>query len=79
MGNAKQEIGTRLREIRTKNGLTQAQLADLVSVSRQTINYIEMGTYCPSTKLALQLATALRVQVEEMFFLSENGNSSNHK
>ena len=44
----------------------------MVSVSRQTINYIENGTYCPSTKLALQLARTLDTTVEELFYLKEN-------
>lgn len=74
MGNSKPEIGTRLRDVRTNAGLTQAQLADLVSVSRQTINYIETGTYCPTTKLALQLAALLKTTVENLFYLPENGN-----
>jgi putative transcriptional regulator len=62
-------IGTRLREARTEQGMTQAQLAELVEVSRQTINYIENGTFCPSTYLALRLAQVLRVAVDELFFL----------
>ena len=62
-------IGTKLREVRTAQGLTQAQLAELVEVSRQTINYIETGTFCPSTMLALRLAKELRVAVEDLFFL----------
>ena len=64
-----QEIGSNLRDIRQSRTLTQAQLAELVGVSRQTVNYIEQGTYCPSTKLALQLARALDVAVEDLFYL----------
>jgi putative transcriptional regulator len=63
------EIGSNLRDVRQERALTQAQLAELVGVSRQTINYIEQGTYCPSTKLALELAGALDVTVEDLFFL----------
>ena len=62
-------IGTRLRDIRTKAGWTQAELADRIEVSRQTVNYIENGTFCPSTFLALRLARELRVSVEELFYL----------
>ena len=65
------KIGSRLRDVRTAQGLTQAQLAELVEVSRQTINYIETGTFCPSTLLALRLARELRVTVEDLFFLNE--------
>jgi putative transcriptional regulator len=66
------EIGSRLKDVRTGRSLTQAQLAELVRVSRQTINYIENGTYCPSTKLALQLAQVLAVKVEDLFYLKEH-------
>lgn len=64
-----EQIGSNLRDVRQARSLTQAQLAELVGVSRQTINYIEQGTYCPSTKLALQLAQELDVAVEDLFFL----------
>lgn len=64
-------IGSRLRKIRTAAGLTQAQLAEQVDVSRQTINYVENGTYCPSTYLALRIARALGVPVEDVFFLKD--------
>ncbi len=62
-------IGTRLRAIRSKAGWTQAELADRIEVSRQTVNYIENGTFCPSTYLALRLAREFGVSVEELFYL----------
>jgi len=64
-------IGNRLREIRNAAGLTQADVADMIGVSRQTVNYIENGTFCPSTYLALRLARELKVSVEELFHLKE--------
>jgi putative transcriptional regulator len=64
-------IISHLREMRLQQGLTQAQLAELVEVSRQTINYIETGTFCPSAYLALRLARVLRVAVEELFQLKD--------
>jgi putative transcriptional regulator len=64
-------IVSRLREIRTDSGLTQAQLAERVEVSRQTINYVENGVYCPSTYLALRLARELGVEVEDIFSLTD--------
>jgi putative transcriptional regulator len=70
-----QEIGSNLRDVRQSRSLTQAQLAELVGVSRQTINYIEQGTYCPSTRLALQLAMALEVSVEDLFYLTNHVSS----
>lgn len=73
-----QEIGSHLRDVRQGRSLTQARLAELVGVSRQTINYIEQGTYCPSTRLALQLAGVLGVAVEDLFYLT-NGLASTSK
>ncbi len=63
------EIGTRLREARTAAGLTQAQLAEMIGVSRKTINTVENGVFVPSTTLALKLARALKTTVEDLFFL----------
>lgn len=61
---------THLRRLRFERGeLSQAQLADQVAVSRQTIIAIERGDYNPSVKLALQLAKALKVPVETLFEL----------
>jgi len=58
-----------LREHRARARLTQAELADLVRVSRKTINTVENGVYIPSTVLALRLAHALGVPVETLFRL----------
>ena len=58
-----------LKEIRTKKKLSQQELADLVGVSRNTISSLETGQYEPSTKLALVLATALDVKIEDLFYL----------
>lgn len=54
---------------RTRCGFTQQQLADLLGVSRQTINSIETNRYIPSTVLALKLAKYLQKNVEELFEL----------
>jgi putative transcriptional regulator len=51
--------------------MTQAQLAEQIGVSRQTINAVEAGKYVPSTVLALKMAVVLRAQVEELFTLEE--------
>ena len=58
-----------LLTIRGERGLTQAGLAELVGVSRKTINTVENGIFIPSTLLALKLARALGRPVEELFFL----------
>ncbi|MPV36123.1 helix-turn-helix transcriptional regulator [Georgenia subflava] len=47
--------------------LTQAELADVAQVSRQTIIAIEQGDYAPSVFLALRIARALEATVEELF------------
>ena len=63
---------TNIRRFRFERGeLTQQQLADRVSVSRQTIVAIERGDYSPSVKLALLLASTLKATVEELFELEE--------
>lgn len=64
------ELLNQLKEYRTERGLTQAGLAELVRVSRKTINTIENGVFIPSTKLSLRLAKALGCQVEDLFQLT---------
>lgn len=56
-----------LKIYRAKHDLTQAELADRVGVSRQTITAIETGKYDPSLELALKLARCFGCQVEELF------------
>ena len=58
-----------LLRVRTERGLTQAGLAELVGVSRKTINTVENGIFIPSTLLALKLARALGRPVEDLFSL----------
>ncbi len=58
---------------RAKKNMTQQDLAELVQVSRQTINSIEAGKYVPSTVLALKIARIFGVALEEVFEL-ENGD-----
>jgi putative transcriptional regulator len=67
---------TTIRRFRFERGeLSQQRLADLVSVSRQTIVSIERGDYSPSVKLALLLAKALDTTVEELFVLEEKDHA----
>lgn len=63
------ELGNRLKAHRIQAGLTQAELAALVGVSRKTINTVENEVFTPSTTLALRLARALGAPVETLFFL----------
>lgn len=62
-----------IRVQRAIYNMTQAELADKIGVSRQTINTIEAGKYVPSTVLALKLAKLFRATVEEIFLL-ESGD-----
>ena len=56
-------------EERTKHGMTQEALAQAVDVSRQTIIAIEKGKYTPSVALALRIAHAFGVRVEDLFHI----------
>lgn len=64
------DLGVRLKEARTAAGLTQAELAERIGVSRKTINTVENGVFVPSTVLALKLAAALKKKVEDLFYLA---------
>lgn len=54
---------------RARKNITQAELAKLALVSRQTINAMELGKYVPSTVLALRLAKIFEVEVGKLFQL----------
>lgn len=62
-----------IRELRTGRGLSQAELANAMQVSRQTINAIETERYTPSLPLAFELARYFGKTIEEVFHL--NGDS----
>lgn len=61
-------LKNRLKEARTEKGLSQAGLAELVGVSRNTISSIETGQFNPTAKLALVLCIALDMKFEELFY-----------
>jgi putative transcriptional regulator len=56
-----------IRALRTERGLSQAELATALDVSRQTINAIETERYTPSLPLAMALARYFDASVEEVF------------
>lgn len=60
-----------LRVERAIKNITQGELAELIGVSRQTINTIESNRYVPSTVLALKIARVFGKPVEEIFILEE--------
>ena len=57
-----------LKEVRSEKNLSQAQLADMVGVSRNTISSIETGQFNPTAKLALILCVALDKSFEDLFY-----------
>lgn len=61
-----------LKVLRAMAEISQADLAEKISVSRQTINAMEKGKYVPSTVLALKLAAFFKKPVEEIFSLEES-------
>jgi putative molybdopterin biosynthesis protein len=65
------EIENHLGTLRQKRGISAAQLAQSVGVTRQTIYAMEAGSYVPNTAVALRLAQALEVKVEELFSLPQ--------
>jgi putative transcriptional regulator len=62
-----EHLRTTMKVQRARRDLTQAGLAELAGTTRKSINAIEMGHMVPSTILALKLAHALGVTVEELF------------
>ena len=64
-------MNNKIKVERAVNNLTQEQLADLVSVTRQTINAIELKKFVPSTVLALKICKIFNKRVDEVFILEE--------
>ena len=62
-------VGNQVEAVRTKAGLSRQALADEVGVHYQTIGYIERGEYSPSLVLAIRIAEALRMRVEDLFWI----------
>ena len=61
-------LKNRIKEVRMEKGLSQAGLAEMVGVSRNTISSIETGQYSPTAKLALILSLALEKKFEDLFY-----------
>jgi putative transcriptional regulator len=67
-------ITNSIRALRFAHGqMTQAQLADRVGVTRQTIIAIEQGRYSPSLEMAFQIAQVFNVPLEDVFQYPDNG------
>lgn len=56
-----------LRELRAHHGWSQAELAEKLNVSRQTVNALETGRYDPSLPLAFAIAKLFKLRIEEIF------------
>ena len=66
-----ERLANRIKELRSDQGLTQAELAERCQVTRKTVNTVENGVFVPSALLALRLARALNVPVEQLFWLDD--------
>ncbi len=69
-------LSNRIRELRARNNLTQAELAEKVHVTRQTILAIEKGDCVPSLELGLKIAQAFLQTVEYVFSLDKKAGGS---
>jgi putative transcriptional regulator len=65
-------VRTRMKELRARDGLRQADLARMVGVRRETISFVENGEYNPSLLLAIKIARAFETTVEEVFKFDED-------
>ena len=70
-------VANRIEQARDARGLSRGELADLVGVHYQTMGYLERGEYNPSLELALKIARALEVPVQEIFWLEDQVSSRN--
>ena len=66
-----EQLANRIKELRSDQGLTQAELAERCQVTRKTVNTVENGVFVPSALLALKLARALDVPVEQLCWLDD--------
>jgi putative transcriptional regulator len=64
-----ERLANRLKERRSELGLTQAELAEKVRVTRKTVNTVENGVFTPSAILAIKLAQVLGLSVEQLFWV----------
>ncbi len=61
------KLKNHIKQHRARMNYTQKDLAELTGVSRQTINTVEKGRFIPSTLLALKIAEALEMKVDDLF------------
>lgn len=69
-------LGNNIRRCRfNRNEISQEALAEAIGVTRQTIHSIEKGKYIPSALLAFKIAKFFEKDVEEVFYLIDDGNT----
>ncbi len=61
----------KIKELRARENLTQAKLAELVGVRRETIVFLEKGKYNPSLKLAHAISQVFKLTIEEVFIFDQ--------
>jgi putative transcriptional regulator len=71
--NVEVPVKNRLKVLRAERDWSQAQLADLLDVSRQTVNALETGKYDPSLPLAFKIAALFNCKIEDIFLPEEKG------
>ncbi|MCS5667223.1 MAG: helix-turn-helix transcriptional regulator, partial [Dehalococcoidia bacterium] len=76
MRRKSQTLQNNLKQIRSKVGLTQGELASRAGISRQAYSTLESGNANPSTEVSLRLAEALNERIESLFFLTEQPPAS---
>ena len=64
-------MNNNIRQLRAERGWSQAHLADLLNVSRQTVNAIETGRYDPSLPLAFRISALFERPIESLFHPDE--------
>jgi putative transcriptional regulator len=64
-----ERLANKIKERRGELGLTQSELAEQVGVTRKTVNTVENGVFTPSATLAIKLAQALGLSVEQLFWI----------
>ena len=62
---------TRIKELRARYDLTQDDLAKQIGVRRETILYVEKGTYNPSLILSHKIAKALKTTIDDLFIFED--------
>jgi len=72
-------VRTRIKELRARYDMTQADLALKVGVRRETIVFLEKGKYNPSLNLAHDVAVALKSTIEELFLWDDEAQDSGTK